>query len=358
MDRRTTRPGEEARIPLERAIALRFKHFDDFIDELSANVSTGGMFIRTRHPHPIGSVFEFELRLGEELPLIAGKAQVAWVRRRKGEADESLGMGVRFVELEDESRRHIARLVAAYEAKGGRPFELEPATETPQGHTGAPETAEPDTLAAATTKSATPSHSPRATAQRAPAATAPRPAVPALPEKGDRGPARVPWVLLTTVLAVALAATLWLRPALETTPAAARPPVESRPIDGPGEPGDPVAGHAITEPEQIRLVNDWADSWSAQRVDDHLDAYSPRFTPPGGLDRAVWESQRRARILAPQWIEVDLAFVEIEETGPGRSRVRFVQAYESDSYGDVVRKLLDLELDESGWKILLETVEP
>jgi len=41
-----------------------------------------------------------------------------------------------------------------------------------------------------------------------------------------------------------------------------------------------------------------------------------------------------------------------------RSRVRFVQSYESDSYRDVVRKALVIERRGNGWKILQETVEP
>ena len=93
MDRRTTRPGERARVPLERPIGLRFNHLGEFVDGLAANLSTGGMFIRTRRPHPVGSVFEFEFRPGTHQPLIAGKAQVAWVRRRSDTLDEPAGMG-------------------------------------------------------------------------------------------------------------------------------------------------------------------------------------------------------------------------------------------------------------------------
>jgi hypothetical protein len=106
------------------------------------------------------------------------------------------------------------------------------------------------------------------------------------------------------------------------------------------------------------MVDEWARAWSEQRVDDSIATYSRRFTPPGGLDRPAWETQRRAPILKPRRVEVALALVELEELEPGRSRVRFVQAYESDSYRDVVRKVLDLELTERGWKILRERVEP
>ena len=38
------------------------------------DVSTGGMFIRTSRPHPVGAVLEFELRPGDALPAIAAAA--------------------------------------------------------------------------------------------------------------------------------------------------------------------------------------------------------------------------------------------------------------------------------------------
>ena len=346
MDGRNTRPGEQSRIPLERAIGLRFRHFDDFVEEPVANVSSGGMFVRTRSPHPVGSVFEFELRLGPDLPLIGGKAQVAWVRRRSEEADLPVGMGVRFVELADDSRRCIAELIAAHQEAGAQPLEITPPLETP-----APVDAAPHDVRAAA--SAAPPRAQPATATR-PAPTA----MPAPSEAVEPRSSRWPWVLLTVALAAALALALWRRPALNASLAADRVSAEQPAAAATGANSAASADTAFREPEQIRLVNAWARAWSEQRVDDYLDAYSLRFSPPAGLDWAVWESQRRARILAPARIEVSLALVELEETDAARSQVRFVQVYESESYRDVVRKVLDLERDESGWKIVRETVEP
>ena len=164
----------------------------------------------------------------------------------------------------------------------------------------------------------------------------------------------MPWILLTIVLALALAATFWRRPALEEPPSeAALAPIEQASAGSPSASPAPQA-----EPAQLRAVNEWARAWSEQRVDDYLEAYSPNFNATAGLDRVTWERQRRARILAPQWIRVDLAFVELEETGTDSGRVRFVQAYQSDSYSDVVRKVLDVERQGERWKIVRETVEP
>ena len=349
---RTNRPGERFRIPLEQAIGLRFKHHGEFIDEQTVNLSNGGIFIRTQRPHPVGSVFEFELRPGRDLPLLAGKAQVAWVRRRSDYLDEPVGMGVRFVELDDESRRQLAELVASYEAGAGETTDR--AEPTPDEPASADAQAPPDPAAApppgvdpvveseptTTTANAPPSRS-------AGAAFADEPA----------RRSRLPWILLPIVLSLALAAGLWLRPRAATPPAAAAP-TDAAPHPAAATTHGVGGTEETAETGALRAIDEWARAWSEQRVDDYLAAYSSRYEPPGGLDPQEWERQRRTRVRAPDWIDVTLAFVELEASGGDRSRVRFVQIYASDSYRDVVRKVVDLERDNGAWKILRETVEP
>ena len=352
MEGRTTRPGEEARIPIEQEIGLRFKHLGEFVAELAANLSTGGMFIRTRQPHPVGSVFEFELRLAGDQPLIAGKAQVAWIRRRGEAPEEPAGMGVRFVELDDDSRRQVAELVAAREAAGGQPVDLAAPQESSRDD-APPAAGGPEAVAASPAVGGTAGAAaapPSAAAVAAPALLVGRAA--AAPARRSR----LPWLLLIVVLVAALAAAFWPRPGARTTASPsetpARPAAESAAAEAPD-----AAVEAAPEPRPADLVEEWARAWSEQRVDDYLATYSPRFEPDGRLSREAWEERRRARLLAPRWIEVGLAFVEIEETGPDRVRVRFVQEYQSDSFHDVVRKYLDLGREADGWKILRESVE-
>ena len=352
MKRRTTRPGEKARIPIEREIGLRFKLRGDFVAELASNLSTGGMFIRTRRPHPVGSVFDFELSLADDRPLIAGKAQVAWVRRREETPEEPAGMGVRFVELDDDSRRHVAELVAGDQTPGGEQAELaapeEPSRDEAPSATGGPETA----AARPAARGAAVAAAPPAAAAAGAVPTLPAGRAAAAPERRSR----LPWILLVAALAAALAVAFWPRPAARTTASAGetptRPAAESAAAEAPV-----VAVEPAPEPGPADLVEEWARAWSEQRVDDYLATYSAGFEPDGGLGREAWQEQRRARLLAPRWIEVGLAFVEMEEIGPDRVRVRFVQEYESDSFHDVVRKFLDLGREADGWKILRESVE-
>jgi uncharacterized protein (TIGR02266 family) len=107
------------RADLRRKVSLKFKEFQGFVNEYSENVSAGGMFIRTSSPQPVGTVFDFELTLGDDYTLIHGLGEVVWVRQRDEGFDRPPGMGVRFLSLDPGSRKLIDRMVAERLARGG-----------------------------------------------------------------------------------------------------------------------------------------------------------------------------------------------------------------------------------------------
>ena len=120
-------PLETRRVPLEREVVLEFEHFSSFISEYSANISLGGMFVKTDEPHLPDTVFRFEIRLADDAPLIAGLAKVLWVREEADGVDRPTGMGVRFLQLEEEGRGLIEQIVREHLARGGEAFSLEEA---------------------------------------------------------------------------------------------------------------------------------------------------------------------------------------------------------------------------------------
>lgn len=122
-------PIESRRVPLEREVVLEFEHFAKFIREYSANISLGGMFIKSDRPSLPDTVFRFEVRLVEEGPVIAGLAKVLWVRESAEGKDRPAGMGVRFLQLEDRGRSLIEQIVREFAARGGQPFRLEESPE-------------------------------------------------------------------------------------------------------------------------------------------------------------------------------------------------------------------------------------
>ncbi len=105
------------------------------------------------------------------------------------------------------------------------------------------------------------------------------------------------------------------------------------------------------------VVEAWAKAWSDQRVDDYLYLYSSDFVPTDGSSREAWESLRRQRLTAPEYIEVSVAFLDFELDEEDRAVVRFNQSYESNTFSDVVTKALELAREGGEWKIVAETVE-
>jgi c-di-GMP-binding flagellar brake protein YcgR len=82
-------------------VRLYYARFQDFIEVVTENISETGMYIHGTGIQPVGVTFEFALLLTDGFSLIEGTAEVMWVSF--GEHGRTDGMGVRFVELAEES---------------------------------------------------------------------------------------------------------------------------------------------------------------------------------------------------------------------------------------------------------------
>ncbi len=134
-------------------------------------------------------------------------------------------------------------------------------------------------------------------------------------------------------------------PTASVTPVAPSPEIEPTPE---------VVPATEVRPDPLEAVARWAASWSEQRVEDYLDAYSADFVPPQGMSRPDWEAQRRQRLLRPSFIRVGVEAPEVEALGPERTRVRFRQSYESEGFSDRVEKVLELGYEDGRWRIVAE----
>ncbi len=112
------------RIPLETDVILKFAHYGGFFLEYSANISQSGVFIKTDYPSSPGSVFIFEIWLGDEFRLVHGVGEVIWVRHVARGSERPPGMGVRFLKIDRSSQEVIGRVVDEHLRLGGRLFDL------------------------------------------------------------------------------------------------------------------------------------------------------------------------------------------------------------------------------------------
>lgn len=337
-------PRDSRRVPLETRVQFKFDRFSGFISEYSANISPGGLFLRTLEPRPPGTVLDLEFRLGDGYELIRGRGEVIWVRAEDEGTARPAGMGIRFLELSEGSRELIYRIVDEHVLQGGTPFDVtqqppdpvpSPVPEVPEvpeagpppfpelfdrpaaaeSHEPEPEPA-PDAASwlpaledpAPETSSASPEPFPELLAKTAPPpAPSPMFATSFGSASVQRPPRRLwPWALLAVVLVLAAAAFLlrgrivgWTGLGAEepppirsskAAPAPASPPVTRRPpvTAGPRETSPPVSPPATPTPQGPVLTR--------------LDRVTSERTA-GGTDILLWgngeippETYKRSRI--------------------------------------------------------------
>ncbi|MDH3255298.1 MAG: hypothetical protein OEM62_09930 [Acidobacteriota bacterium] len=108
-------------------IVLEFESFRDFIQAFSPVVSEEGMFVAAdvliNIPLSLGEEVDFEVRLTDDFRLVHGRGDVFWTRAAAG-PDGPAGTAIRFLDLDEPSRRLVSRLIANFAKDGGKPFAL------------------------------------------------------------------------------------------------------------------------------------------------------------------------------------------------------------------------------------------
>jgi hypothetical protein len=112
---------------------------------------------------------------------------------------------------------------------------------------------------------------------------------------------------------------------------------------------DPAAAEAIEV-----FIRSWIEAWERKDVKGYLSHYSKDFNPAGGISMAAWEKQRYIRIGSANFIEIDVRDMKIKKESDARVQVTFVQDYKSDTYDDLVVKMIGLMWENDGWAIATE----
>jgi molecular chaperone DnaK len=110
----------DPRIPTELKIRLGYGSVDAFVERYALNVSSGGMFVRTLDPLAPGTELELDLALSSGEGVIRGRGVVRWTAAPSapGEPHREPGMGIKFTELDRESRALVDLIVATRGGEG------------------------------------------------------------------------------------------------------------------------------------------------------------------------------------------------------------------------------------------------
>lgn len=95
---------------ITKVLSLDYEKAGSLIKSCSRNVSTGGVFIETPKPYPVGETFILELYLLEDTKPVRAKCQVRW--SRPAGKSESSGMGVKFVEMREDDQEKLRQLIS------------------------------------------------------------------------------------------------------------------------------------------------------------------------------------------------------------------------------------------------------
>ncbi|HWE24864.1 MAG TPA: PilZ domain-containing protein [Myxococcales bacterium] len=100
------------RAPVELLVGLKFDSVQHFLALYAEDISESGMFLRSEHAGELRSIGEeLELRFDAgDRRIVQGRGRVVRVIE-PGNAENTAGIGVEFVELDDTSRKLIEAIV-------------------------------------------------------------------------------------------------------------------------------------------------------------------------------------------------------------------------------------------------------
>jgi uncharacterized protein (TIGR02266 family) len=110
------------RAKLSILIQYRFDTLDDFLAEYSADISSGGMFIKTDQMRKVGSLvyLQFYLRDGHKLIEGLGKVVRTITKQEAASGDKTPGLGIEFVNFDEESKKLVEQIVGHNLARAKR----------------------------------------------------------------------------------------------------------------------------------------------------------------------------------------------------------------------------------------------
>lgn len=96
---------KEPRIPIQLKVDIESPN-DHYLFEYSSNLSQNGIFIQSMEPLPSGTLVNIQFFLPESC-WIRTRGEVIWTNNDEEEDEEEMGMGVKFIGLDEKDREMI-----------------------------------------------------------------------------------------------------------------------------------------------------------------------------------------------------------------------------------------------------------
>jgi type IV pilus assembly protein PilZ len=96
---------------LQHELLVAYRTVDGFITDWAVNISRGGIFINTRNPLSVGSVVRLIISLPDAAFPFDLTGRVIRVQPHDPQSDQTSGMGIEFIDVDDEKRARLERFV-------------------------------------------------------------------------------------------------------------------------------------------------------------------------------------------------------------------------------------------------------
>jgi uncharacterized protein (TIGR02266 family) len=96
---------------LQHELLVAYRTVDGFITDWAVNISRGGIFINTRSPLAVGTTVRLIISLPDTQFPFDLTGRVARVNEFDNPANQVPGMGIEFVDVDDDKRVRIERFV-------------------------------------------------------------------------------------------------------------------------------------------------------------------------------------------------------------------------------------------------------
>ncbi len=78
---------------------------------VSGNISGGGMFLITQEPYPAGTSLRVTFHLPDDDKTVEAAGRVVWARDEKEGSDRQPGMGIEFLEIDEQDRQRVRKFI-------------------------------------------------------------------------------------------------------------------------------------------------------------------------------------------------------------------------------------------------------
>ncbi len=96
---------------LQHELLVAYRTVDGFITDWAVNISKGGLFINTRNPLAVGTTVRLIISLPDTAFPFDLTGRVMRVNEFDNPSNQVPGMGIEFVDVDDEKRARIERFV-------------------------------------------------------------------------------------------------------------------------------------------------------------------------------------------------------------------------------------------------------